>query len=366
MRGIDFEDASDQDFDFKDMIRQTNELSEKNHWKSAVRRLKAMSKKFGKTSGDYRAIPEDVYLAVLRACMVDKMHGARASEPARKIMEGMVEEGYVIPDDVANFCVKNSLGDGPSGTHDGFGGIDTALAMLAAFNSSETPPTLHVDTYEKLITKLAKDGSIDEALRFLRIEVAEKFETPTLQLFAEVASSCVDAKNPGADPEKVMTVMAYAKTAGYELDNVASTIDGRELLAAGVIAAEKLDNIALGLRFLTAASQAKGCEPDRGDDLVATSSAAAQRACTILHRRAINKAVDDNGWKLAVKLLELMILRGLTPSPSVWRNVVTCCAKSEKSKKATSLLLDWVRALYCLGIPNCQKILRLFGVSPHN
>jgi hypothetical protein len=54
------------------------------------------------------------------------------------------------------------------------------------------------------------------------------------------------------------------------------------------------------------------------------------------------KAVESDGWKLAVKLLELMLERGLTPSPSVWRNVVVCCAKLEKSRKATSILLDWV------------------------
>ena len=142
-----------------------------------------------------------------------------------------------------------------------------------------------------------------------------------------------------------MTVLAYAKAAGYELDNIASTIDGRALLAAGVVAAEKLDNLGLGLRLLTAASKAQGCEPDRGDDLVATSSPAAQRACTIIHRQAIRKASVDGSWKLSVKLLELMLERGLTPSPSTWRNVVTCCAKAEKSRKATSLLLDWVSSL---------------------
>jgi hypothetical protein len=114
------------------------------------------------------------------------------------------------------------------------------------------------------------------------------------------------------------------------------------LLVTGVIAAEKLNNIGLGLRFLTAASRAQGCDPDKGDNLVATSSPAAQRACTIIHREAINRASKDNSWKLCVKLLELMLGRGLTPSPGVWRNVVLCCAKEEKSRKATSLLLDWV------------------------
>ena len=114
------------------------------------------------------------------------------------------------------------------------------------------------------------------------------------------------------------------------------------ILAAGVIAAEKMDNIALGLRLLTAASEAKGCEPDRGDALVASASSAVQRASTLIHKRAINKAVEDGAWKLAVKLMELMVERNLKPSPAVWKNVVTCCAKNEKSRKATALLLDWV------------------------
>jgi len=76
--------------------------------------------------------------------------------------------------------------------------------------------------------------------------------------------------------------------------------------------------------------------------LVANLSPASQRACTIIHRKAINKSVQNNTWKLAVKLLELMLERGLTPSPSVWRNVVVLCAKEEKSRKATALLLDWI------------------------
>merc|ERR1719253_2098761 len=34
--------------------------------------------------------------------------------------------------------------------------------------------------------------------------------------------------------------------------------------------------------------------------------------------------------------------RSLKPAPLVWRNVVTCCAKNQKSRKATAVLLDWV------------------------
>lgn len=326
-------------------MRETLEKAEKNHWKSATRKLKKLTRRFGQTSDDPRVISEDVYMAVLRSCMEDRLHGARAAEPARKIMEKIVEDGYEIPDDVANYCIKNCLDDGPEGTHDGFGGIDTALAMIAAIESSESPAVINQDTYEKLISVMAAGrGSLDDSLQMLRALVADKSLTPTLKLFADVATACAAGERE-EDPEKVMTVLAYAKAAGYELDNIASTVDGRALLAAGVVAAEKLDNLGLGLRLLTAASKAQGCEPDRGDDLVATSSPAAQRACTIIHRQAIRKASVDGSWKLSVKLLELMLERGLTPSPSTWRNVVTCCAKAEKSRKATSLLLDWVSSL---------------------
>ena len=41
--------------------------------------------------------------------------------------------------------------------------------------------------------------------------------------------------------------------------------------------------------------------------------------------------------------MTLMLERGLRPSPWIWRNVVACCAKAEKSRKATALLLDWVK-----------------------
>lgn len=281
-------------------------------------------------------------MAVLRSCMENRLQGARAAESARKIMELMVEEGYEIPNDVANFCVKNSLDDGPDATHDGFGGIDTALAMLAAFQHSSTPVTILEDTYGKVVTSMANCGSVDESLHLLREMVVDKSYTPNLQVFAEAATACVRKKNP-KDAEKVMTVLAYAKAAGYQLDNIASTVDGRTLLANGVIAAEMLDNVGLGLRFLTAASKAEGCAPDRGDTLVSTHSPAAQRASTILHRQAIFKASQDLSWQLAVKLLEVMLERGLTPSPAVLKSVVYCCSKAEKSRKATSILLDWVR-----------------------
>lgn len=341
--GIAFEDTSDPDFEFKDLIRETYMKAEKSHWKGATRKLKKLTKRYGRNSPDPREIPEDLYLSVLQACTNDRLSAARASEPARKIMEEMVASGYEIPGDIANDCVFNCLSDGVNGSHQGFGGIDTALAMMAALEQSENPPAITIETYGRLITSLAVDGSWEHALQLLRELVVEKQETPSLSLFERVAFYCLGGKDNPGKPEEVMTVLAYVKAAGYELDKIASTEDGRKLLAVGIIAAEKLDNVGLGLRLLTAASNAEGCEPDHGDILVANQSPAAQRAATIIHRRALMKATQDDSWKLSVRLLELMISRGLRPSPSTWRNVVLCCAKLEKSRKATSLLMDWVQ-----------------------
>jgi hypothetical protein len=74
--------------------------------------------------------------------------------------------------------------------------------------------------------------------------------------------------------------------------------------------------------------------------MVALSSSAAQRACLLIHKRAITKSVEDGRWR-AVRVLELMIERSLKPSSYVWRNVITCCAR--RKVKATGLLLDWVK-----------------------
>jgi hypothetical protein len=334
-----FKDTSDPDFEYRSLVKDTKALSEKSHWKAASRKLKQLIRKYGQASSEPKKIPEEVFTAVLRAYMENRLHGARAAEPARRAMEEMVANGYSVPGDIANFCIKESMGYEDDGTHEGFGGIDTALAMLAAVEVSENPPMILDETHEKIINTMATEGSLEDSLHMLRELVVEKSRTPSLKLFADVAFACVDGVN---DPEKVMTSLVYLKAAGYDLDNIASTVDGRRVLAAGVIAAEKIDNIGLGLRFLTAASKAEGCAPDKGDDLVATLSPESQRACTIIHRNAISKAVQDNSWKLAVRLLELMLERGLRPSPSVWRNVVSCCAKNKKSRKATALLLDWV------------------------
>lgn len=337
---VTFVDQSDPDFDLKDLMRDVTAKSEKGHWKAATRKLKRLTRRFTDAT-----IPESLYLSVLEACMSNRMQGARASEPARKILEQMVEQGYKIPEQAGNYCIRNSLGEtGPDSTHQGFGGIDTALAMLAALEQSET--TVQLETYDKIIQALVREGSVEQALSILQKVVVERSETPPLSTFAAVGKAAV-GNHTGHD-DKVIPLLAAVKAAGYDLDTIASTEDGRSILASGVVASERLDNDALGFRLLTAASKANGVAPDRGDNLVASFSSAAQRASTLIHKRAVVKAVEDGQWKLAVKILELMLERSLRPSQWVWRNVVTCCAKAEKSKKATALLLDWVR-LYEVG-----------------
>lgn len=335
--GITFCDESDPDFDFKSLLNEVMQKSSVGHWKSATRKLKKLDKRY---STPDRPVPREAYLAVLEACSANRLNGARASEPARKILEDMAENDYEIPVDLANTCVVNSLGDGPGATHDDCGGIDAALAMVAAVESSPNGSDALTDaTYGRLVSALALDGAVEEAILVLRSMVAEKSFTPPLSIFADVAKAAAKSDDHAED---VLQVLTYAKAAGYELDNIAAVEAGRDLLASGVIAAEKMDNLALGLRLLTAAAKAEGCAPDDGDALVASSSSAAQRASTLIHKRAIQQACKDNSWKLAVKLLELMPRRGLTPATSVWRSVLTTCCKNEKSRKATAILLDWV------------------------
>jgi pentatricopeptide repeat protein len=335
--GITFCDESDPDFDFKTVLSDVMQKSSMGHWKTATRKLKTLHKKHSTAD---RPVPREAYLAVLEACAANRLNGARASEPARKILEDMSTFGYEIPAELANVAVVSSIGEGDGGTHDGFGGIDTALAIVAAVESSPGGSTLLTDaTYEKLVHALALDGAVEEAVLILRSMVVDKYFTPMLSTFGDVAKAAAKSHDHNED---VVQVLTFAKAAGYELDNIAAVDAGRDLLASGVIAAEKMDNLALGLRLLTAAAKAEGCAPDSGDDLVAASSSAAQRACTLIHKRAIGKACEDSNWKLAVKLLELMPKRSLTPATSVWRNVVSCCCKNEKSRKATAILLDWI------------------------
>lgn len=336
--GIVFEDAGDKDFDFNNLVKEIESKVSMGHWKAATRKLKTLSKNY---VTEDRKVPSELYLRVIELCLKNRLQGARASEPARKILEEMAQAGYSIPAHIGNECVQSCLGFGPNSTHEGFGGIDTALAMLAALESSPSgSEMISVDTYGAVVSALSKEGAVDEAILLLRAMVVEHSFTPQLSTLADVAAAA--ARN-GKMGEKVLEVMTLAKAAGYVLDSIASAESGRYLLASGVIAAEQLKNIALGLRLLTAASKAEGCAPDRGDILVATSSSKAQRACTIIHRLAIDAAFQDNNWKLAVKILQLMVERNLTPSNGVLKRVLTVCAKNEKSRRAVGILMDWVQ-----------------------
>eukprot|EP00560_Eucampia_antarctica_P006066 CAMPEP_0197824868 /NCGR_PEP_ID=MMETSP1437-20131217/2074_1 /TAXON_ID=49252 ORGANISM="Eucampia antarctica, Strain CCMP1452" /NCGR_SAMPLE_ID=MMETSP1437 /ASSEMBLY_ACC=CAM_ASM_001096 /LENGTH=741 /DNA_ID=CAMNT_0043424669 /DNA_START=191 /DNA_END=2416 /DNA_ORIENTATION=+ len=337
---IKFSDESDPEYAFKSLVNEIMEKAEIGHWKAATRKLKKLKKCY---ATDKNPVPAEAYVAVLETCLDNRLQGARASVPARKILEEMAENGYVIPSDMGNSCVFNSLGDGPNATHAGCGGIDTALAMLAALESQSTgldSNIITVDTYGAVVSALSRDGAVEEAVLLLRAMVVEHSFTPPLSTFADVAAA---ASMAGGKGEIVLQVMTLAKASGYVLDQIASAGAGRSILASGVIAAEQMENLALGLRLLTAAGKAEGCEPDRGDDLVASSSKAAQRACTLIHKSAIDMAFQDDNWKLAVKLLSLMTERSLTPSTTVWRKVVSLCCRNEKSKKATALLLDWIK-----------------------
>eukprot|EP00977_Amphora_coffeiformis_P008370 scaffold1893_cov220-Amphora_coffeaeformis.AAC.15 len=333
---VTFVDESDPDYEVKELQREIKEKSEMGHWKAATRKLKKLTRRVQRET----PVPVDVLEAVLEACMASRLQGARAAEPARKVLEQYVEYGYPIPEAAGNYCVKNCLGEtGPQSTHQGFGGIDTALAMLAALEQSVT--SIQMETYDKVCVALAKEGSMKESLKLLRRMIVDMSEIPPLATFAAIAEAAV--ADPDSGLEKwVLEVLTLAKAAGFELDNIAKTQDGRAILAAGVVAAERQKNLNLGLRLLTAARSAS-TDDQACDKLVANYNRASQRASVLIHKEAINKAVTDGQWKLAVRLLELKLERGLRTSPWIWRNVVTCCAKEEKSRKATALLLDWVR-----------------------
>jgi len=335
MGGIEYVDEGDPDFEYNQLISEIMEKSELGHWKSVTRKLKKLKKQHANAPPS-----EEVYTASLRACCQKRLHGARAAEPTRKIMEDMADDGIPIPADLANYAIQNCLGLGPDGTHQDFGGIDCALAMMGAAQTQNIQ--LEEETYKRVAVNLAKAGEVVESLTLMKKMVVELSLAPTLAMIGDVAKATAER-----DPEQVMNVLAFAKAAGFELEQLGATEEGRAVLGAGVIAAEKLTNVALGLRLLTAAGKAEiedeveeGVSPDQ---LVATSNPATLRASLSLHKLGIRTAIEDGSWQLAVKIFGLMFARSLKPSAAVWRNVVTCCAKAEKSRKATSLLLDWVK-----------------------
>ena len=281
---VNFVDESNPtDFEVKELLKEIATKAERGHWKAATRKLKRLSRRFPDT------VPsQDLLDSVLEACMDRRLQGARASEPARKIMEQMIEYGYEISPSVANYCIQNCIGEDShnhKSTHQNFGGIDAAWAMMNAVHMSEeqhaassamAAPVLSPETYDRICIGLAREAAaegsrpLDQAMTLLRSMVVNMTYTPPLGTFSAVAHAAVQPANKGHE-DKVMTVMSYAKAAGYELDKIGTIPEGRELLASGVIAAEKIDNVPLGLRFLTAASRVND-NNRRADVAVATLS----------------------------------------------------------------------------------------------
>jgi len=352
---MDFVDESDPDFQYNELLTAIRDKAAVGHWKAATRKLKQLTRRFG----DEKDIPSDVFQDTLNACMANRLQGARASEPARKIMEQMVERGFTVDSTTANYCMQNCLGDYcRDSTHQGFGGIDTSLAMLACLEQQQADGTLQVswETYDKIARALAKAGSVKHAVDMLEIMVMDRSETPPLSTFAEISRAAVSTpQNSTSEAKQILPLLAFAKAAGYELDEIAAFEAGRELLASAIVAAEKLDNTPFGLHIMTAAGRVQvpvsetkkrkneAEETVGGDQLVVQSGKASQRAATVIHRRAIRQAASGGFWKLAVRILERMLERKLRPSPWVWRAVIACCAKNEKSRRSTGLLLDWVK-----------------------
>jgi len=146
--GIEFCDESDPYYEYNLILSQINEASKIGHWKSATRKLKKLARRYANNQINNKAIPRETYVSVLKCCLEDRLHGARAAEPARKILEEMSHQGYPIPPELGNMCVVSCLGGRTAnGSHEGFGGIDTALAMLAALEATEEgSKTIESDT----------------------------------------------------------------------------------------------------------------------------------------------------------------------------------------------------------------------------
>ncbi len=159
----------------------------------------------------------EAYLAVPEACAADRLNGARASEPARKILEDMATFGYEIPVDLANACVMSTLGEGAGATHDGFGGINAALAMVSAVETSPGGTNALDDaTYSRLATSLARERAVEESMLVLRSMVVERSFTPPLGTFADVAK--VAAQTPvigGGDHRFLLALLLRLLSGAY-------------------------------------------------------------------------------------------------------------------------------------------------------
>lgn len=309
--------------DLEETLRVTIEAGEAGKWKLAVRKLKQLSKAH-EIEGS--PVPHSALLSTLQS-MDNEKH---ASESARRVIELMCSNGHQLP---AELC--NSLADTACYVNN----VDAALAMVEAMSRSNTEITQ--ETYVALLEALIRDTShrsSEEGTLILRAMIVDSDITPGLSLFAKVGNLCIREESF----ESVFQVLSLVKASGYELDTIASAESGRAVLAAGIIAAEKLNNVPLGLRLLTAAEKAD-VSPSRGDTLTCQISKETFNAALVLHSKAIQNAKEENNWKLGVKILELMSARSLRPNAKTWSTVLSLCAKNEKSRKATAILFDWVQ-----------------------
>lgn len=339
------------------------EAARDGKWKKALRKLKqlkialALASSSG-SEGDGDVVvtttppSEDAYNAILRSLGRAHLQGGRASEPARKIIEEMVQHSYTLDLSLINLILHDSLGSSytDSNTNKEYinpANLDATLAIINALarhadsgrSSSTLSPSALIDegVWPGVISGLLKEDSLPEAFTLLRTMIVSFSYTPTLNMLARVAEYGVKEKSWSG----ILSVLALSKAAGYSLDSIGNTSDGRKLLAAGVVAAEKNNNIALGLRLLTAAQKAEEVQPDRGDLLTIWTSSQAQNSALVVHSKAIQTACSVNKWKLASTLLDLMIVRQLRPNVLTYQNVLNTLCINQKSRKATQLLFDW-------------------------
>jgi hypothetical protein len=77
--------------------------------------------------------------------------------------------------------------------------------------------SIQADTYDKLCLALLRKA-LDEALQILRRVVVDLSIHTSTQVQAQVAVASIAHQK--APRRKVLTVLAYAKAAGYQLDNI--------------------------------------------------------------------------------------------------------------------------------------------------
>jgi pentatricopeptide repeat protein len=327
-------DVLEKNVDLNSIVDKIKEMGSNGQWEDSRALLKMIDEK--------GPVSRDTYVCILEACLRNDLYQGKASSLACEILERMVNAGYSVPSTLGSSCVQFCLGNDklePQGVDSG--DIDTALKMVTII--SRTPgglKSLSIDSIGAIVSALSKNDELEEAMRLLREMISDGAFTPPLTVFADVASAAAGKTN---DSENVLESMMLLKSSGYLIDNIASSKAGRNILASGVIAADQMNNVELGLGLLAAASKAGDCEPDSGDVLVASLSPMTKSACFNIHRKAIDDAIKSESWVLAIKLISLMIKRNLNPTNDIWEGVVEVCARNKKSKESASILLDWVK-----------------------